>query len=202
MCKPIKNYDKPAKRFIFVTMDNTSAVLLDILKYTIPAFIVLISTSLIVNKFLVSQTQRKQLSLFQDAQNITIGLRLQAYERLVLFIERISPRQLLPRIYDSSMTVMELRTAITFSILAEYEHNMSQQIYVSKEVWETVKNVKEQEISMANQVATRLDPNAPAKELHKMIMDYVLQGDSQLPTDVALTIINDEVKKVMAYGSY
>ncbi len=202
MCKPIKNYGKPAKRFIFVTMDNTSAVLLDILKYTIPAFIVLISTSLIVNKFLVSQTQRKQLSLFQDAQNITIGLRLQAYERLVLFIERISPRQLLPRIYDSSMTVMELRTAITFSILAEYEHNMSQQIYVSKEVWETVKNVKEQEISMANQVATRLDPNAPAKELHKMIMDYVLQGDSQLPTDVALTIINDEVKKVMAYGSY
>lgn len=183
-------------------MDNTSAVLLDILKYTIPAFIVLISTSLIVNKFLVSQTQRKQLSLFQDAQNITIGLRLQAYERLVLFIERISPRQLLPRIYDSSMTVMELRTAITFSILAEYEHNLSQQIYVSKEVWETVKNVKEQEISMANQVAGRLDPNAPAKELHKMIMDYVLQGDSQLPTDVALTIINDEVKKVMAYGSY
>lgn len=183
-------------------MDNTSAVLLDLLKYTIPAFIVLISTSLIVNKFLVSQTQRKQLSLFQDAQNITLGLRLQAYERLALFIERISPRQLLPRIYDSSMTVMDLRTAITFSILAEYEHNLSQQIYVSKEVWETVKNVKEQEISMANQVATKLDADAPAKELHKLIMDYVLQGDSQLPTDVALTVIHAEVKKVMAYGSY
>ena len=183
-------------------MDNTSAVLLDILKYTIPAFIVLISTSLIVNRFLISQTQRKQLSLFQDAQNITLGLRLQAYERLVIFVERISPRQMLPRIYDSSMTVMDLRTAITFTILAEFEHNMSQQIYVSKNVWETIKNVKEQEISMANQIAGKLDPNAPAKELHKMIMDYVLAAESQTPTDVALTLINEEVKKVMAYGSY
>lgn len=183
-------------------MDNSAAVLLDILKYTIPAFIVLISTSLIVNKFLVSQTQRKQLSLFQDAQNITLSLRLQAYERMVLFVERISPRQLLPRIYDSSMTVMDLRTTATFSILAEYEHNMSQQIYVSKNVWETIKNVKEQEISMVNQIAGKLDPNAPAKELHKLIMDYVLAAESQTPTDVALTVINEEVKKVMAYGSY
>ena len=183
-------------------MDNTSAVLLDILKYTIPAFIVLISSSLIVNRFLISQTQRKQLSLFQDAQNITLGLRLQAYERLVIFVERISPRQILPRIYDSSMTVMDLRTAITFNILAEYEHNLSQQIYVSKNVWETIKNVKEQEISMANLIAGKLDPNAPAKELHKMIMDYVLAAEDQTPSEVALTIINEEVKKVMAYGSY
>jgi hypothetical protein len=183
-------------------MDNTSAALLDILKYTIPAFIVLIATSLIVNKFLVSQTQRKQLSLFQDAQDITLRLRLQAYERMVLFVERISPRQLLPRVYDANMTVMELRTALTYNILGEFEHNMSQQIYVSKNVWETVKNVKEQEISMANQIAGKLDPNAPAKELYKLIMDYVLQADSQTPTEVALTVINEEVKKVMAFGSY
>lgn len=192
----------PPNGLFLCSMDNTSAALLDILKYTIPALIVLASSYLVVNKFLVSQMQRKQLSLFQDSQNITISLRLQAYERLVIFVERISPRQLLPRIYDSSMTVMDLRTAITFSILAEYEHNLSQQIYVSKEVWETVKNVKEQEITMANQVAARLDPNAPAKDLHKMIMDYVLGAEDQLPTDVALTVINGEVRKVMAYGSY
>lgn len=183
-------------------MDNTAAVLLDILKYTIPAFIVLVSTSLIVNKFLVTQTQRKQLSLFHEAQDVTLRLRLQAYERLVLFVERIGPRQLLPRVYDSGMTVMELRTAMTYNILGEFEHNMTQQIYVSKNVWETVKNVKEQEISMANQIAGKLDPNAPAKELYKLIMDYVLQADAQTPTEVALTVINEEVKKLMAYGSY
>ena len=87
-------------------------------------------------------------------------------------------------------------------ILGEFEHNLSQQIYVSKNVWETVKGVKEQEISMVNQVAEKMDPSAPAKELYTKIMDYVLSADGQTPTDVALTIINDEVKKVMAYGSY
>lgn len=183
-------------------MDNTSAVLLDILKYTIPAFIVLVATSLIVNKFLVAQTQRKQLAIFQDTQDITLRLRLQAYERLVLFVERIHPRQILPRVYDADMTVMDLRTSITINILAEYEHNMSQQIYVSKNAWETIKNVKEQEISMANQIAGKLDPNAPAKDLYKLIMDYVLQADGQTPTEVALTVINQEASKVMSFGSY
>jgi hypothetical protein len=181
---------------------DTSAALLDILKYTIPAFIVLISTSLVVNKFLVSQTQRKQLALFKDSQDITMRLRLQAYERLVIFVERISPRQLLTRVYDSSLTVGEFRQLITMSILAEYEHNMSQQIYVSKNAWETVRNVKEQEINMAIQIAMKMDTNAPAKELYTKILDYTANADGQSPTDVALTVINDEVKKVMAFGSY
>ena len=181
---------------------DTSATLLDILKYTIPAIIVLISTSLVVNKFLISQTQRKQMAIFQDVQDTTLKLRLQAYERLVLFVERIGPRQLLPRIYDASMTVGEFRQIITYNILTEYEYNLSQQIYVSKNVWETIKNVKEQEINMANLIAKKLDPNAPSKELYSLILDYVLKAENETPVDVALAVINDEVKKVMAYGSY
>lgn len=184
------------------TMDATSSALLEILKYTIPALVVLLAAFLIVNRFLISQTQRQQLKVFQESQDITLRLRLQAYERLTILVERISPRQLMPRFYSSDMTVLDLRTALTFGILGEFEHNLSQQIYVSKNVWETVKGVKEQEISMVNQVAEKMDPSAPAKELYTKIMDYVLSADGQTPTDVALTIINDEVKKVMAYGSY
>ncbi len=183
-------------------MDATSSALLEILKYTIPALVVLLASFLIVNRFLISQTQRQQLKVFQESQDITLRLRLQAYERLTIFVERISPRQLMPRIYDPNMNVLELRTALTFGILGEFEHNMSQQIYVSKNVWETVKGVKEQEISMVNQVAEKMDQSAHGKELYSKIMDYVLKADGQTPTDVALTIINDEVKKVMAYGSY
>ncbi len=182
-------------------MDNITATILEILKYTLPALIVLGSSYLIVQKFLLSQNQRKQLALFQDAQDITLRLRLQAYERLVVFIERISPRQLLPRIYDSSMTVRDLQAAISFSIRAEFEHNLSQQIYVSRNVWETVKNVKEQEINMANQVGKTLNPDAPAKELYSRITDIILKTDEQLPTDMALEIINTEVRTVLTYGA-
>jgi hypothetical protein len=180
---------------------NIALTLLEILKYTVPAFIVLIASYLIVKKFLVTQIQRKQLAIFQDAQDITLRLRLQAYERLVLFTERISPRQLLPRIYVPSMTVLDLQQAIIMNIRAEFEHNLAQQIYVSKNVWETVKNVMEQEINMAIQISKTLSPDAPAKELHTRILEIILKTEQQLPTDMALQIINDEVKKVMSYGS-
>ena len=103
---------------------------LEILKYTIPSLVVLTSCYLIVRKFLVSEMQRKQLALFKDTQDITMRLRLQAYERLIVFLERISPRLLIPRVYDPSMTARDLQQAMTFNISAEFEHNLSQQIYV------------------------------------------------------------------------
>ena len=183
-------------------MDATSSALLEILKYTIPALVVLAASVLIVNRFLISQTQRQQLKVFQESQDITLRLRLQAYERLALFVERISPRQLLPRVYDANMSIMELRTALTFAILGEFEHNLSQQLYVSKNVWQTVRNVKEQELTMINQIAEKMDQTMPAKELYTSIMNYFFTTEGQVPTDVALTIINDEVKKVMAFESY
>lgn len=174
---------------------------LEILKYTLPALIVLISSYLIVQKFLVSQMRRKQLALFHETRNITIPLRLQAYERLVLFIERMNMRQLVPRVYQNGMTVFDLQQAIIFSIRSEFEHNLSQQIYVSKNVWETVKGVKEQELNMVNVIAKQLKPDAPAKELHVKIVDYILTVEGELPTDVAAQIINEEAKRILSYGA-
>ena len=163
--------------------------ILDVVKYTIPALVVMATSYMIVKKFLVSQMQRKQVALFKDTQDITLRLRLQAYERMVLFMERISPRQLVSRVYDPSMTVRDLQVAMTITIKTEFEHNLSQQIYVSRNVWETVKGVKEQEINMANQLAKTMNPDAPAKELYTRIMEVILKSDEELPTDVALKII-------------
>ena len=181
-------------------MDITVAIL-EVLKYTIPSVVVLAACYLIVKKFLVSEIQRKQLAIFKDSQDTTLRLKLQAYERLVLFIERITPRQLIPRVYDSSMTVRDLQQVMTISINGEFEHNMSQQIYVSNNVWETVKNVKEQELTMVNRLAQSLNPDAPARDLHARILEVTAQAVDDLPTTVALKIINDEVKRVLAYGS-
>ena len=180
---------------------DIAATLLDLLKYTIPALIVLASSSLIVRRFLINQTQRKQLALFQDAQDITLRLRLQAYERLAVYVERISPRSLVTRVYDPSMSAMELRQLLILTINGEFEHNLSQQIYVSRNVWETVKNVKEQEINMVNQITKSLDPNAPAKELSTRIIAHSSREDEELPTDIALHIINQEARTIMSYGA-
>lgn len=183
-------------------MDNITTTLLEIAKYTIPAIVVLIATSNIVKRFLISENQRKQMAIFQDAQDVTLRLRLQAYERLSLFLERISSRQLIPRVYDPSMTVQDLQAAMVLSIRTEFEHNLSQQIYVSKNVWETVKGVKEQELNMINRISQTLDPNASARDLHARIIEVVAKAEGDLPTEVALQIINDEAIKVMQFGSY
>jgi len=174
--------------------------LLEILKYTIPAVIVLITSYLIVQKFLVSELKRKQIALLQDSQDITIRLRLQAYERLAIFSERIHPRNLIPRVYQSGMTVADLQHVLLFNIRTEFEHNLSQQIYVSKQVWDTVRNVKEQEMNMVNQIAKQLDPEASAKELHSRIVDYVMSVPGDLPGDIALNIINEEARRLLSYG--
>ncbi len=174
---------------------------LEILKYTLPALIVLLATFLIVKRFLNTEVKKKQLMLLRDNQEITVRMRLQAYERLVLFIERVHFRQLVPRIYQSGMTVADLQQALVFNIKAEFEHNLSQQIYVTKGVWDMVRTVKEQSIHLVGTIAQQLPADAPAKELHVRIIDFILTTDGSMPSDMALNMINDEAKRVLSYGA-
>lgn len=169
----------------------------EILKYIIPAIIVLIAAVVIVNKFLVGEYKRKQLAVFQDGQETTLRLRLQAYERLIMFVERAHPRTLVPRLYVSNMTVRELQALAVGQIKTEFEHNMSQQIYVSAQVWNTVVSVKEQEIAMINQIAQDMNPDADAKELNARIINFIMTREDATPTEIALEVINNEAKMVM-----
>lgn len=171
--------------------------ILEILKYTIPAIVVLIASAIIVNKFLVNETQRKRLSIFQENMDTTLRLRLQAYERLALYMERIHPRVLIPRLYETGMTVRDLQTAITMTINSEFEHNLSQQIYVSAQIWKTVQGVKEQELAMVNQIASQLNPDNSAKELHQRMIDFIISNENSIPVEVALEVINNEAKLVL-----
>ncbi|GAA4454066.1 hypothetical protein [Rurimicrobium arvi] len=178
-----------------------TATILEILKYVLPSLIVLISSYLIVQKFLVSELRRKQLALLHETQNITIRMRLQAFERLALLMERVHPRHMVPKVYISGMTVSLLQQALVTAIRSEFEHNLSQQVYVSREVWESVRQAVEQEIGMIHQIAKRLPPDAPGKDLNAMISDYLMSLESQLPSEIALSIIHDEARRVLSYGA-
>lgn len=182
-------------------MSPIVATLLEILKYVLPSIVVLITAYVIVQRFTVNELRRKQVALLRETADTTIRLRLQAYERLAVFMERISPRAIVPRVYVPGMTVQDLRTALQVTINTEFEHNLSQQLYVSRQVWETVKGVKEQELGMIHQLAAQLSPDAAATELHRRITDFVLTGDTKPPTEVALEIISDEARSVLSLGA-
>ncbi|NCX95658.1 MAG: hypothetical protein EBX41_04475 [Chitinophagia bacterium] len=181
---------------------NFLTVILEILKYTIPAAVVMIGTSVIVRRFLVEETRKKQLAVFQDVQDTTLRLRLQAYERLIIFLERMQPIQLLPRVYETGMTVRDLQHSATFSIISEFEHNLSQQIYTSAAAWAMVRSVKEQTINMINNLGVSLNPDAPARELHARILEYLLKDGTKSPIDIGLELLHDEVSRVMNFGTY
>jgi hypothetical protein len=181
-------------------MNAALATLLEILKYTLPAAIMLGITYLIVQKFLVAELQRKQIALLHETQNVTIPLRLQAYERLTLFAERIQTRQIMPRVYVAGMTVGELRQALVMTIGAEWEHNLTQQIYVSRQVWETVKHMKEQELALIHGLASKMNAEAPAKELQVRIGEYLSEQEGDSPGAIALAVISEEAKRVLSYA--
>src|SRR5690606_18732338 len=95
----------------------------------------------------------------------TLPLRLQAYERLTLFIERINPTNMLVRVHVSGTTVRELQQFLVDEIRTEHQHNITQQLYVSAQAWAVVSRIKEDSIGMINSAASGLSPEASSVEL-------------------------------------
>ncbi|MBL7754523.1 MAG: hypothetical protein JNM44_08600 [Chitinophagaceae bacterium] len=175
--------------------------ILEILKYVLPAVVVLVAAYLIVNKFLVGEMQQKQLALFGQHAQYTIQVRLQAYERLTIFVERMHPTNLISRHYIREMSAQDVQLAMVRAIRDEYEHNLSQQIYVSREVWQTVKAVMEQEITMLNRIGSNFAMGAPSADFVKALSEYVVNTESTMPTAIALETIDREAKKLLTSAS-
>lgn len=187
--------------YFYSTMTQTLIyTLLEILKYTLPALVVLFATYMIVNKFLTTEFQRKQLAIFQDNIKITIPMRMQAYERLILFVERMNVHNLANRFYVANSSATELQIAMTDSIRTEWEYNLSQQLYVSNEVWQTINTAKEQEIGMINNIASNLPANASAKDLVTALAEHNIKQEDDTPAQIALQSINGEAKKALMAG--
>ncbi|HVB03703.1 MAG TPA: hypothetical protein VNE41_08280 [Chitinophagaceae bacterium] len=135
-----------------------------------------------------------------DTRRDMMSLRLQAYERLVLLAERISPRHLVPRLHMSQSTARDLQFALVQAIRAEFDHNVSQQIYVSTASWEGICNAKEQLISLINELADQFPEGSGGDELAKMILELEMENSGNFPVQIALTVLNAEVRKLMEQG--
>ncbi|MEO9021413.1 MAG: hypothetical protein ABI237_05500 [Ginsengibacter sp.] len=127
----------------------------------------------------------------------TLKLRLQAYERITLLTERISLQNLLSRINNSGLSSRQMQISLIDSIKQEYDYNLTQQIYVSSEVWRAVNNLKEQNIYVINQLASALPPHATGMDLNKHIIDYLINNSSASLHNIVLEAINFEAKKIM-----
>jgi hypothetical protein len=127
-----------------------------------------------------------------QGQKMILPLRLQACERLILFLERISPETLVMRIQSPGMTVQQLHASLIRTIREEFEYNLSQQLYISATSWEKVRSAKEEIITLINSVTSGIPDNASSHELVKAILKASVEKDSS-PVMIAIESIRDQI---------
>ena len=144
--------------------------LFELLKYIVPSLVVLATAYYLLKMFLDKETEKNQVQMRMDVQKISLPVRLQAYERLVLLLERIEPAGLLVRTNVAGMNAAQLQKALIQAVRSEFEHNLSQQLYVSSKVWEMVRNAREETIKRINSAAMKLPAEATSADLASLIL--------------------------------
>lgn len=159
----------------------------------IPAALVLFGMYISVNSLLNKQVEIKNIDLKSDSRKITIPLQLQAYERIILLLERISPSNLLLRLNGSSLNVGDFKQIIVREIREEFSHNLSQQIYMSDITWAKVKTAVESTIGLINETAAGLDLTANGMELSKNLLNNVLNSPTS-PIEIAIEGVKADIR--------
>jgi hypothetical protein len=172
-------------------MDQT----LEILKYVLPALVVFFTTVYLVKKYFSEEDKRRKQQQYINNQNITTPLRLQAYERAILFLERISPENLIMRVNRSGFTCQQLQSELLNAIRSEYEHNLSQQLYLSQGAWEMLKNARGRTIQFINQVSEKLPKEAPSINLSRAILEDIVDQE-KIPAGDAIVFIKKEFEQL------
>lgn len=167
---------------------NTVAI---ILVSVLPSMIVAVAAFFIVKYFIENDQKKRVLELKFQSKSITTPVRLQAYERMALFLERIEPNQLLFRVNNPELTAAQMQAVLLSTIRSEYEHNMSQQIYISPEVWESIKRAKENVVNAINIAAGKLSPEAMAIDLDSAIFQITAE---ESPIAAAMKNLKKEIQ--------
>jgi len=149
---------------------------------------------LAVVKMLVERNLKaKAIECGKEVKSIVLPLRLQAYERMALFLERIEPNQLVLRIHAPNLTIAEEQSLLLTSIRSEFEHNITQQIYLSDAVWQQVCDAKDDIIEIINTVAAQMDENAS----NITFAESVLTASAQHPVIAnAMKVLRNDVQKL------
>lgn len=125
-------------------------------------------------------------------QSVTLPLRLQAYERMALFLERIDPNQLVLRIHAAGLTVSQKQNLLLMTIRSEFEHNLSQQIYISDAVWEKIIDAKTDIESIINTVAGDYEKDADSR----VFAETLLSVAAEKPVvEMAIHILKADMQK-------
>jgi TRAP-type uncharacterized transport system fused permease subunit len=168
------------------------AFLTGILTYLLPALVLYFAVRFIMHSYLKNE-EMKRMAQKSLANNETImPLKLQASERLVLLLERITPAQAVNRALQQGMNVYELQMILLKNIREEYEHNVAQQLYISPSCWSLIRTAKEEVIRLVIISASSLDKESGASEMARILIENWSALD-QDPIQAAIDQVKREI---------
>ncbi len=159
---------------------------------------ILIICSLLIG-WLISEVKKlktKQALPIQTNQKESNSLKLQALERLTLFTERCTLANLIERNLVQGMLASELHQLLVATIKSEYEYNITQQIYVSADIWSSITRMKDQNIYIINHIIASLPQNATGFDLSKLIIEYTSTPNAEM-NSILLDALQFEAKKIL-----
>jgi hypothetical protein len=164
----------------------------NVLRSTIPAVVVFITAYFLLKEFFLQESKKRELDVKLEKVRITMPLRLQAYERIILLLERISPANLVMRVHQQGMSSAEFQKVLVQTIRDEYTHNLSQQLYVSSKAWDLVKTAREEMIRQINTSAAQLGEEATSIDLSNKLLEMSME---KMATRKAIDFLKEEARQ-------
>ena len=169
--------------------------LLLILVALLPSVVVFFTSFYLIKNFMDDRARERMQQVRKEDHKQVLPLRLQAYERLALFLERISPGPLVLRVHKSNMSTRMLHAEVIATIREEFEHNVTQQIYVSDKAWNKVKQAKEETIRLMNLSYEQTGDKPSGTEFSQRVFENMGRL-SHTPSQEALVAIKEEVRRL------
>lgn len=167
----------------------------DLVKIVIPAAVVMYAMYLVVKSFLNKEFERRLVEFKLKNTETILPIRLQAYERMALFLERISLPNMLIRLNQPNINVAQFQQILSSQVREEMSHNFSQQVYMSDQAWKLIKVAMDDVLNIINSSAQQLQPEAKGVELGKAIFS-LLEKREQDPVNLALVYLKSELQRL------
>ncbi len=163
---------------------------IDIIGFTIPAIITSGTAYYFFKTFSKEQENLRKFDIYKENQKQALPIRLQAYERMTLFLERINPNKLILRVTPTSDNKVDYFRLLEASIDQELDHNLTQQIYISNDAWAIVLTAKQAIIKVLQQTTANQEVQN-SEDFRKAVLTHMIEMES--PTDTAIAFLKNEL---------
>ncbi|WP_293304192.1 hypothetical protein [Pedobacter sp. UBA5917] len=174
---------------------NTQQILLDVVILFAGVFAALIAIYYVLKSDIQRFFNLKNIELNKESRAHILPLRLQAHERLIIFIDRINPANLLVRLHQQGIAIGTLQAGILNEVRSEYQHNITQQLYLDSITWNVVRKLKDDTIAMINNAVQGLPADANGIELSKAILQH-MAGIEENPYDLTIELIKKDIQRL------